>query len=193
VIALVRHGETAANVAGVLLGRADPALTDVGRQQAARLGERFALDPPVRVLTSPLVRARDTAGAIAQACGLEVVVDDRLVEIDYGSWDELGFADLPREAVTAWREDPAFTPPGGESLEAVQARVADLCTELLATGEAAVAVSHVSPIKAAVAWAIGADAGVSWRLRLDLSSVSRVAGTPGAPMLLSFNETGHLD
>ena len=192
-IAFVRHGQTASNLAGVLLGRADPPLTDGGKRQAARLAERFALAPPRRVLASPLGRARDTAAVIARACGLDVVVDDRLVEIDYGDWDERPFSELPPEAVTAWRDDPGFTPPGGESLEDVLARVAELCVDLLTEAEPVVAVSHVSPIKAAVAWAIGADAGVSWRLRLDLASVSRVAGSHAAPILLSFNETDHLD
>ena len=191
-IAFARHGETASNVAGVLLGRADPPLTDRGWTQARCLGERFAADAPERVLASPLRRARDTAQVIAQACGLDAVVDDRLVEIDYGSWDELPFSELSREVVTKWRADPGFCPPGGESLEDVQARVADLCGELLSSEEPVVAVSHVSPIKAAVGWAIGVDAGVAWRLRLDLASVSRIVGSGAAPMLLSFNETDHL-
>lgn len=192
-IAFVRHGETAVNRDGVLLGRADPPLTDRGRDQAARLAKRFARHSPARVLSSPLTRARDTAAVIAAACDLEVVVDDRLVEIDYGTWDLVPFTELPIDAVAAWRADARFAPPDGESLDAVSSRVAGLCVELLAAAEPVVAVSHVSPIKLAVAWAIGAGPLVSWRLRLDVASVSRVAGPGDTPMLLTFNETGHLE
>lgn len=190
-VAFVRHGETAANREGVLLGRADPPLTEVGRAQAARLADRFA-GRAARVLSSPLGRARETAELIADACGLAVAVDDRLVEIDYGTWDTVAFGDLPADAVSAWREDAEFAPPGGESLHAVSTRVAGLCVELLALGEPVVAVSHVSPIKAGVAWALGAGPLVTWRLRLDLASVSQLAGSSDAPLLLTFNETSHL-
>ena len=187
-IALVRHGETATNRDGRLLGRADPPLTDAGAAQAEALGERFAMSPrPLAVVSSPLQRAIATATAIAVPLDLEVEVDDRLVEIDYGEWDERGFADVPAEEMRKWRADPAFVPPGGESLVAVQARVAACADELLARADdgLVVAVSHVSPIKAIVAWALGVGPEIAWRMRLDLASVTRI---DRGPTLLTFNE-----
>jgi len=191
-IAFVRHGETAANRDGVLLGRADPPLTDLGTAQAGQLASRFADRRPDAVVSSPLRRSLETAAAIGGACGLEVVVDDRLIEIDYGAWDLAPFSEIPRADLAAWRADPDFAPPDGESLAAVSTRVAAFCVEHLEPDRTVVAVSHVSPIKAGVSWAIATDPLVSWRLRLEVASISRIAGSADAPVLVSFNETAHL-
>jgi probable phosphoglycerate mutase len=188
VIAFVRHGETATNRAGRLLGRADPPLTEAGRAQAAALGAAFAAGTrPLAVVSSPLQRALETAAAIAAPSGLEVERDERLIEIDYGEWDERGFEDVPAEDMRRWRADPAFVPPGGESLAVVQERVSECAADLLARSgdRLVIAVSHVSPIKGAVAWALGVGPEISWRMRLDLASVTRIGR---GPSLLTFNE-----
>jgi probable phosphoglycerate mutase len=190
VIAFVRHGETATNRAGLLLGRADPALTEKGQAQANAVGAALAAGlAPVAVVTSPLLRAVETATAIASQFGLDIERDDRLIELDYGEWDERGFGDVPAEELRTWRADPTFSPPGGESLVAVQERTAVCAAELLerAADSLVVAVSHVSPIKAAVAWALRAGPEISWRMRLDLASITRIGK---GPSLLTFNETG---
>jgi broad specificity phosphatase PhoE len=185
VIAFVRHGETPPNRAGLLLGRSDAALTDRGRAQAERLAKAFDGLEVQHVLTSPLRRARDTAAPIATACGLAVEVDDRLIEIDYGDWEGRPFAELDREVVRRWRADPGFAPPAGESLDVVAARMASFCDERL-DDRVVVAVSHVSPIKAAVTWTLGVSPELAWRMRLDVASITRIV--PG-PVLLGFNET----
>jgi alpha-ribazole phosphatase len=185
VIAFVRHGETPPNRAGLLLGRSDAALTDRGRAQAERLAEVVAGLGVERVLTSPLRRACDTAAPIAAACSRTVEVDERLIEIDYGEWEAQPFAELPSDVVAHWRGDGAFAPPGGESLAVVAERVATFCDEWL-DDRVIVAVSHVSPIKAAVTWTLRVPPQLAWRMRLDVASITRIA--PG-PVLLSFNET----
>ena len=53
-------------------------------------------------------------------------------------------------------------------------------------------VSHVSPIKAAVTWALGVDPIAGWRTHLDAASISRVIFRAQGPLLRTFNETGHL-
>jgi broad specificity phosphatase PhoE len=190
VIALVRHGRTEANRAGLLLGRADPPLDDTGRAQASALAASFA-DSPVAVISSPLRRTVATAEAIAAPWGLAVETDERLIELDYGEWDERPLADVPVEAWVRWRDEPTFAPPGGESLADVQRRVATCVAELLErAGDATiVAVSHVSPIKAAAAWALGAGPELSWRLRLDVASITRIVQGPAAPIVVTWNET----
>jgi broad specificity phosphatase PhoE len=185
VIAFVRHGETPPNRAGLLLGRSDAALTDHGRVQSERLAKVLAGSGVERVLTSPLRRARDTAAPIAAACDQAVEVDERLIEIDYGEWEGRPFGDLEPGVVTRWRGDGSFAPPGGESLEVVAERVASFCEEWL-DDRVVVAVSHVSPIKAAVTWALRVGPELAWRMRLDVASITRIA--PG-PVLLSFNES----
>ncbi|MBA2327277.1 MAG: histidine phosphatase family protein [Actinobacteria bacterium] len=184
-IVFVRHGETTPNRQGLLLGRADPALTDRGRRQADELAEWIGAWEPVAVLASPLARARETAAPIAAAVGCDVEIDDRLIEIDYGEWEARPFAELPPDVVARWRDDADFAPPGGESLRVVGKRVAAFCEERL-DQRVTVAVSHVSPIKAAVTWGLGVGDELAWRMRLDVASVTRIG--PG-PALLSFNES----
>jgi broad specificity phosphatase PhoE len=140
------------------------------------------------VLTSPLRRARDTASPIAAERGAPVEVDERLIEIDYGDWEGQPFATLDATVVARWRSDPDLAPPGGESLAAVAGRVAAFCEEWLRVESAGVivAVSHVSPIKAAVTWTLGVSPELAWRMRLDVASLTRV---DRGPVLLSFNET----
>jgi broad specificity phosphatase PhoE len=185
----VRHGQTDANRDGLLLGRADVPLNDTGRAQAATVAGSFDAAPAV-VVTSPLQRCVDTAKVIADRWGVGVRVDDRLVEIDYGAWDETALGEVPDEAWAHWRKDPSFAPPGGESLTAVHARVEECARELLEGSQdgIVVAVSHVSPIKAAAAWALGGGPELSWRLRLDVGSVSRITRGPAGAILLTWNE-----
>lgn len=190
---LVRHGQTAANASGLLLGRLDVELDERGREQAARLAAVVGR-PGVRVVSSPLRRARDTAAAIAASAGTTVEVDERWVEIDYGSHDGTPLSEVPAQLWARWREDPDFAPEGGESLAAVGRRVAAAC-EALAPGAAAgdvVVVSHVSPIKAAVVWALGTATPTVWRMFVAVASVTRIAIGDRGPVLHSFNETAHL-
>ncbi len=183
-IAFVRHGETPPNRAGLLLGRSDAALTERGRSQVDRLAKALDGLGVAHVVTSPLRRARDTAAPIAAACRLDVEVDERLIEVDYGEWEGRPFTELPPDVVGQWRRDGGFTPPGGESLEVVADRVASFCGEWL-DDRVVVAVSHVSPIKAAVTWTLRVGPELAWRMRLDVASTTRIGS---GPVLLSFNE-----
>lgn len=197
-IVLVRHGRTDANRRGLLLGRADPALDETGREQARALGATLAADlaehGPVRVVTSPLRRTSETAAEIASALGVDADPEPGLLEIDYGEWDERPLADVPADAWRAWRADADFAPPGGESLRALQDRVGPcverLLGEAVASGDrgVVVAVTHVSPIKAAVVAALGGDPLLAWRFRVDVASMTRLVAGPGGPVVASFNE-----
>ena len=181
---LVRHGQTDANARGLLLGRADPPLSDLGRRQAQALAA--VVPRPSRVVASPLRRARETAAGF----GRPVEVDERWIELDYGELDGLPVDDVPAATWAAWRADPQFVPAGGESLAHLGARVREACTELLdaARDGDVVVVSHVSPIKAAVGWALGVGDDATWRMFVAVASVARIAIGPWGPTLLSFNE-----
>jgi broad specificity phosphatase PhoE len=208
---VVRHGRTESNASGLLLGRSDPSLDDIGRAQADALASELsgagADDPgagpdlrtgPVRVVSSPLVRARQTAESIAARCGVtEVEVDDRWIELDYGELDGTPMADVPAEVWSRWRSDPDFAPVGGETLRSLRARVDEACEHWSgiaagAGGGDVVIVSHVSPIKASVGWALGLDEQVNWRTFVAPASITRISGGPTHPVLRSFNETSHL-
>ncbi|GAA2556505.1 histidine phosphatase family protein [Pseudonocardia hydrocarbonoxydans] len=184
---LVRHGQTGANARGLLCGRADLPLTDLGRHQARELAA--ALPRPSRVVSSPLRRARETAAALAPDA---VEVDERWIEMDYGDLDGAVPADVDAGTWRRWRTDPDFVPAGGESLAAVGVRVREACHELAddaARGDVVV-VSHVSPIKAAVAWALGVDDTTAWRMFLADAGVCRIDTGGPVPRLLTFSVAG---
>ena len=191
-IVLARHGQTEANRDGLLVGRVDPPLTALGLEQAVRLAEALAGSGATRVVTSPLTRTRTTAEAIASRLGLEVETDERLIEMDYGTWDGTPIADVPIETWRRWRTDPEFRPPDGESLRDVARRVGAVMGEWLTTDERIVAVTHVSPIKAALTWALGAPDEMVWRMYVEVASISRIGLRQGAPCMLGFNDTAHL-
>ena len=187
---VVRHGRTAANASGLLLGRRlNPPLDEVGERQAAALAR--AIGPVDRVVTSPLRRARQTAEALASSAE----VDERWVELDYGELDGTPLDAVPDEVFARWRLDETYAPPGGESLAALHDRVAAACKELVADAATrdVVVVTHVSPVKAAVAWALGVTPAVAWRMYVAPASISRIATGRQAPSVHSFNVTTHLD
>ena len=143
-IFIVRHGETAWNAAGKLQGQLDVPLNAHGAAQAQAVGAFFrarlqcpsAPAPPI--ISSDLLRARQTAEAVCSAIGqpLErITLEPRLREVHFGawqgsSWDEL--AALHPKEVDKWKrgEDPDwFIPGGGESVRARFYRVARGLTE----------------------------------------------------------------
>lgn len=191
-IVLVRHGRTSLNAAGRLQGRVDEPLDEVGREQARRLATRLVpvLGDDDLVISSPLVRARDTAAML----GREIRIDEQWIEMSYGVFDGVPQGDVSAAVWSQWRRDPHFSPDGGESLMAVTERVHRACDDLLAEARdrRVVVVSHVSPIKAAIAWALGTDPSTSWRMHLDTAAITRISVSSRGVALVSFNETYHL-
>lgn len=186
---IVRHGRTEANAKGLLLGRRlDPGLDELGVSQAQAL--RGAVAGGSRVVCSPLRRTRETA----EALGLPVEVDERWIEIDYGTADGTPLADLPADTWRAWRADVGFALDDGESLSEVGTRVRAALDDLAeeASERDIVVVSHVSPIKAAVAWALGVGDEVVWRMFCAPASITEIGTAGPQPSLRCFNSTAHL-
>jgi len=90
-----------------------------------------------------------------------------------------------------WRADASFSPPGGESLEALAIRVDAACGALapVAATSTVVVVTHVSPIKAAIAWALDVPVEISWRMYVEDASVSRIDFEPQGPVVRWFNRS----
>lgn len=205
-LVLVRHGESEANAEHRLVGRADSPLTERGRRQAAATGLAMAVaadeagSTVAAIVSSPLARAAGTASIIAATCAERlgaapaVRLDERAIELDYGALDGAEVSAVAPAAWAAWRSDPDWRPSGGESLREVAERFASLLDELAeaAAHDDVVVVSHVSPIKAGAAWALGAGAEISWRMSLGVSSVTRIVTAGRVPALRSFGETAHL-
>lgn len=183
---LVRHARTAANAGGRLQGRIDLPIDDVGRQQAAALTR---LVPRAdRLITSPALRARQTA-AVFEVDGVVAEVDGQWHEMDYGSFDGMAMSDIPRDVWSRWISDADFTPDGGESLRQLATRIDAACAALIeeARDREVVVVTHATPVKAAMAWALGVDVSITWRSFVDQASVTRVAVRDRGPALTGFN------
>ena len=131
---LTRHGMTTAGPKAILGGRLDVGLTDEGRAQAGALASRLAGVRIDRVISSPMIRALETARVIA--AGRTVEIDERLRELDYGAWEGLDGDQVDEhdpELRGEWERDPANTrPPGGESGVEGAIRVRAFLTDLLA-------------------------------------------------------------
>jgi broad specificity phosphatase PhoE/ribonuclease HI len=196
---LLRHGQTPLSAERRFAGRGDVPLTDVGRRQAAaaaaRLGARGGIEV---IVTSPLRRTRRTAEAIAETTGAPVIVNDDLVEADFGKWEGMTFAEagaqFPDE-MTAWLAGADAAPPGGESFAAAARRVLGALDRLLAAhpDRTLVLVSHVTPIKTLLCRALLAPPAALFRIHLDVASLCEVDWFPDGPALVrSVNDTAHL-
>lgn len=187
---VVRHGRTEANASGLLLGcRLDPGLDELGQRQALAL--RGVVGGATRVVCSPLRRTRETAAAL----GLPVEIDERWVEIDYGTLDGTPLADVPAASWAEWRADPERPFGGAESIASVGRRVREAAEDLVEESRTSdvVVVTHVSPIKALTAWALGVGDEVIWRLWCAPASVTTIGTDGSRPSLRSYNVTAHLD
>jgi ribonuclease H / adenosylcobalamin/alpha-ribazole phosphatase len=196
---LLRHGQTELSAQRRYSGRGNPALTDVGRQQAAAAARYMAERGGIAaVVSSPLQRAYDTAATAAKALGLDVTVDEDLIETDFGAWEGLTFAEAAErdpELHRRWLRDTSTEPPGGESFDAVLDRVLRLRERIVAAheGTTVLVVSHVTPIKMLLRLALDAGPGILYRLHLDLASLSIAEFYSDGPSSVRLvNQTGYL-
>lgn len=196
---LLRHGQTDLSTQRRYSGRGNPALTDAGRRQA-ELAARYLADKGGidAVVTSPLQRAYDTAAVAAKALGLDVAVDDDLIETDFGAWEGLTFAEASErdpEIHRRWLRDTSVLPPGGESFDEVAQRVRRAQSRLVAErgGQTVLVVSHVTPIKTMLRMALDAGPSILYRLHLDLASLSMAEFYPdGAAAVRLVNQADYL-
>ena len=190
-IVLIRHGQSTTNERGLLVGRSNPPLTDHGRDQARRLITH--LIDVRQVWTSPLERALATARLALPT--LEPILKDSLIEVDYGSLDGESLASITDEQWREFEGDHERPLLDGESLNTVDERVwaeldsmlADRDSLLHRPDEHLAIVSHVSPIKSAITWALGVPGSAAWRIRIDNGSMTWLATRRGTPWLIRAN------
>jgi len=199
-VILLRHGRSTSNTAHTLAGRSEGVeLDDKGRRQAAELVDRLGELPIRAVLSSPLLRCRQTLEPLAAALGVDVQVDDRLAEVDYGEWTGRKLAELFNEPLWAvvQAHPSAAVFPGGEGLAAVQTRAVaavrghDVRLAEQHDGDVLwLACTHGDVIKAVVADALGVHLDGFQRISADPASVSVIRYTRLRPFLLHSNHTG---
>lgn len=145
---LIRHGQTAWNLEGRYTGQSDIPLNDNGRSQAAALGQTLQATPPDILISSDLLRARQTAAPIAAVCHLPIHLDARLREINQGVWEGMLFPDIKArfaQAFAAQQANPlAVSAPGGETVGEVQERVLTAVADIRQTynGRCVALVAH---------------------------------------------------
>lgn len=199
---LLRHGETALTPEKRFSGSGggDPELSAVGRRQADAVAAVLAARGTIQaVVSSPLLRCRETAGAVAGRLGLDVSVEDGLRETDFGAWEGLTFTEVREryaDDLSAWLASPDVAPTGGgESFNSVATRVAATRDALLArhAGRTVLVVTHVTPVKTLVRLALGAPPESLFRMELSAASLSAVAYyADGNASLRLLNDTSHL-
>lgn len=194
-VLLIRHGRSEANTQGVLAGRSETPLDDTGRAQAAALAERLT-DVPLDVLvTSPQLRAQQTASIVAGGRA-QARVDEAFAECDYGEWSGRALQDLSGEkaweTVQWWPSAASF--PQGETMAQMAHRAAQGVQRLVTEHPEGFVwiVSHGDVIKAIIADALGVHLDQFQRIVVDTASVSVLEYTARRPFVERLNDTGPL-
>ena len=187
-LVLARHGETTWSRAGRHTGRTDIPLTEVGRQQARQLGAALAGRTFSRVVSSPLVRASETARLAGFGTGLEF--DDDLQEWDYGVFEGRTRLEIAAEIPgwTVWSQPIA----GGESLQALGVRADRIIGRLLPVGGDILLFSHGHFLRVLAARWIASPALLASRLELATATVSELGWEAERRVIEVWNAAGHL-
>jgi probable phosphomutase (TIGR03848 family) len=199
-VILLRHGRSTSNTAHTLAGRTEGVdLDDKGQQQALAVAERLKELPIRAIVRSPLLRCGRTVEPLAAALGLDPVIDERISEVDYGSWTGRKIGELVKEPLWAvvQQQPSAAVFPNGEGLAHVQSRAVAAIREHdrrlteLHEGDALwVACTHGDVIKAIVADALGTHLDTFQRITADPASMSVIRYTPLRPFVIHVNHTG---
>jgi broad specificity phosphatase PhoE len=196
---LVRHGATQLTAEDRFSGAEGVELSEEGRSQAVRLGERLEREEIRAVYASPLSRALETARLIAKLCKLSVETRDALREISHGHWEGLTRPEVETrypDEYASWEADPfTFAPEKGESGVAVLARALPVIREIVTrhAGERVLVVSHKATIRILISSLLGFD-GRGYRDRLDQAPACLNVldfRDPVRVRLMLFNDTSH--
>jgi broad specificity phosphatase PhoE len=195
---LLRHGETTWNAERRFQGTQNSPLSARGRHQVARLVEALRDVPVTAVYSSPLLRAQETARAVATAHDVVPAVVDDLRELEMGEWENRLLDDLALEdgaRMQAWRDAPhTVRMPRGESLSDVQDRALRAFWDLAARhqGRAIVLLAHGGVNKTILLALLGAPLASYWRIRQSNACINLVEVDGAQPRVIALNETVHL-
>src|SRR5215203_4212150 len=201
-VVLLRHGDTRLSperrFSGV--GNADPVLSAAGRDQARRAADSALLQGSAftEVLTSPMTRCQETARIVAAALDLSITVDRDLREMDFGMWEEMTFDEVQDrypDDLLRWTQSAWASPTGSsESIAAVVDRMGSVAARLASryAGGSVLAITHVTPMKALEAHALGAPPAGLFHMEVSSACFSRITYSAGDASVRLFNDTSHL-
>jgi probable phosphoglycerate mutase len=195
----IRHGETAWNVDTRIQGQLDIPLNDTGRWQARRLAQALADEPLHAVYASDLGRALETAQALAEAVGLEVVTDPGLRERGFGIFEGRTWKEIEQQwpdLSARWRQrDPEFGPEGGETLASFYDRCIRTASRIAAahTGQSIALVAHGGVLDCLyrAGSRIALQAPRTWEL--GNAGINRLLYTAEGFTLVGWGDTFHLE
>jgi probable phosphoglycerate mutase len=180
-IIYVRHGKTDFPLDRIYCDdKEDPNLNELGLSQAIVTAERLADMDIAAIYSSPSLRTRMTAELIAKKHGLTVIAQPEMLERRFGFWEGMYFQDIeqrfPNEYLEWKRNNAAFKPDGGESVYDLSVRIQPCLNDLINRykGRAIIMVSHVGPIRVALAQAINVPLEQYRSLTIDYASFSIV-------------------
>jgi broad specificity phosphatase PhoE len=195
---VLRHGETESSLARRYAGRRDVGLTALGQRQAEAAVAAFPT-PLHAIYASPLERTRTTAEIIAKSHQLAVQLDPRFVEMGFGAWEGLTrdeAATMTPAVYAEWRRAPGpVTPPDGEPLATVVARVCDGVADLRARhpDQTVALVAHAIVIRVIVLSALGLGADRLWSVDASPGGLTEIEYRPGWVTVHRMNTLSHLD
>lgn len=197
-LVLVRHGETAWNAARRFQGQSPVPLSERGRAQVAALGLALRSESFSHAYASDLQRALETARTIVGARKLEVTIDERLREFDFGQWEGLTWPEI----VARWPQFEArlptqarrYEPVGGEQFEQVVARVGSFLDELRSGAPAGpvLVVTHAGALHAAME-VLAPEGFDPLGMVFSTASITRIAMEGDRARIISLNDVSHLD
>jgi len=194
---LARHGETMWNVGKVFRGRADVNLNEVGIKQAELLGKHLCNWDLEAIYSSPVKRALDTANIVARCVEVAVCIAEGLTDFDFGEWQSLSEQEVKRlypDILNEWQSSPhKVRMPGGENLDDVTKRTAEVVDEVLSRHHGNVLlVSHRVVLKVLICSLLGLDNSHFWNISQDVCGLTIFDYVEGRFILTRHNDTSHL-
>lgn len=191
-IILVRHGTTDSNARGALCGAEDDKLNIIGYNQANKLKEILHSTKLFCIYSSPLKRCTETARVISASHNIDICIDDRLRERDFGVWNSLTISEIraryPSE-YEKWINSPEhYAIEGAESVEEFQKRASEFAQFLYSTvikecppEQNILVVSHAGVIRIVISLLLGLGVDNCWRFSISNGKAS----------IINVNENGY--
>ncbi len=198
-ILLTRHGQTELNREGRFRGQLDVPLNATGERQAAVLAERLTTFPVTAIYSGPLQRAVRTGEICGERLGLRVEVLPGLLDLNYGTWQGLTFAEVAARDPELYRlylnapGDLQF--PAGENLAILQQRALGALQTAIAhhPGGTVVVVGHMSVNKALLCGLLGLSLDAYWLIRQDTCCLNIIRYHDERYEIVTLNDTCHMD
>lgn len=197
-IYLVRHGETSWNRKEVFRGRKDIALSERGKKEAEAIAGALLKEEIDFIISSPLKRARETATPLARIKKLKLIVDEGLIDMDFGLWEGLTLQEVKARypaLYALWKNHPERVKfPEGESLKTVQKRAMSALERVTKTrkNNNGVVVTHRVVAKVILLSVLGAGLENFWRVKQDLGCINIIERQDSGWILHGLNYVDHL-